>query len=157
MMKKIQASMDGTGLKIAIVLGRVNDLIGNALLRGAQECLTRHGVKESDIQVMTVPGAFEMPLALQALAKTKKYDALIALGAVIRGATPHFDYVAGEAAKGIASVALNFAIPVGFGLLTCDSLEQAMDRAGGKCGNKGEDAARTAIEMATLLRAVTRL
>lgn len=156
-MKKTQASMDGTGLKIAIVLGRFNDLIGNALLRGAQACLSRHGVKEDDIQVITVPGAFEMPLALQALAKAKKHDALIALGAVIRGATPHFDYVAGEAAKGIAATSLAFSIPIGFGLLTCNSLEQAMDRAGGKCGNKGEDAARTAIEMATLLRTVQRL
>lgn len=154
-MKKIETTMDGTGLKIAIVLGRFNDLVGDTLLRGAEGALLRYGVKEGDISVMRVPGAFEMPLALEVLAKGKKYDALIALGAVIRGATPHFEYVAGEACKGIAAVSMAHHIPIGFGLLTCDSLEQAMDRAGGKCGNKGEEAATTAIEMAKLLRAMT--
>lgn len=153
-MKEIKCKMDATGLTVAIVCGRFNDLIGERLVAGARETLVRHGVTDDHITLFTVPGAFEIPLALQALAESKKYEVLIALGAVIRGSTPHFDYVAGEASKGIAALSLKYNLPIGFGVLTCDTFEQALDRAGGKAGNKGADAAVSAIEMALLLKKV---
>lgn len=153
-MKEIKASLDASVLRVAIVCSRFNDLIGERLIKGAHETLLRHGAKDENIQLVMVPGAFELPLALKKLAETGRYDALIALGAVIRGATPHFDYVAGVAAKGIGAVALSQNIPIAFGLLTCDSVEQALDRAGLKVGNKGVDAALSAIEMANFMKTV---
>lgn len=139
------------GLKFAIVVGRFNEFIGGKLLEGAKDALVRHGVNENDIDIVWAPGAYEIPLVSKRLAKTGKYDAIICLGAVIRGATPHFDYVSGEVAKGIAQVSLDENLPVIFGVLTTDTIEQAIERAGTKAGNKGADAAITAIEMANLL------
>jgi 6,7-dimethyl-8-ribityllumazine synthase len=143
-------SLDAKGLKFAIVVARFNAFITDRLLAGAQDALTRSGADPGD--VVRVPGSWELPLTVQALAKQRRYDAIIALGAVIRGDTPHFDYVAGEAASGLARVSLDSGIPVAFGVLTTNTVEQAMDRAGGNSGNKGFDAAMTAIEMARLLR-----
>ncbi len=140
------------GLKVGIVVGRFNEFIGSKLLGGALDGLKRHGVEENDIEVVWVPGAFEIPLAAKKMAKSEKYDAVICLGAVIRGSTPHFDYVCAEVSKGIAQVSLSTEKPVIFGVLTTDSIEQAIERAGTKSGNKGYDAAVTAIEMANLLR-----
>lgn len=140
------------GAKFGIVLGRFNAFIGERLLEGAIDTLTRHGAKDSDIAVMRVPGAFEIPLAAQRMARSKKYDAIIALGVVIRGGTPHFEYVAGEVTKGLSAVSLNEDLPVTFGVLTVDSIEQAIERAGTKAGNKGSEAAITAIEMVNLLK-----
>lgn len=140
------------GLKVGIVVGRFNEFIGSKLLGGALDGLKRHGVEENDIEVAWVPGAFEIPLAAKKMAKSEKYDAVICLGAVIRGSTPHFDYVCAEVSKGIAQVSLSTEKPVIFGVLTTDSIEQAIERAGTKSGNKGYDAAVTAIEMANLLR-----
>ncbi|WP_251551829.1 6,7-dimethyl-8-ribityllumazine synthase [Neobacillus muris] len=142
----------GTGLKIGIVAGRFNEFITSKLLGGAQDALKRHGVNEEDVDVAWVPGAFEIPLIAQKMAKSQKYDAIITLGTVIRGATPHFDYVCNEAAKGVSAASLNSGVPVAFGILTTDSIEQAIERAGTKAGNKGWDAATTAIEMANLCR-----
>jgi 6,7-dimethyl-8-ribityllumazine synthase len=150
--KSIEGELIARGARFGIVLGRFNGFIGERLLEGALDTLTRHGVEASQIEVVRVPGAFEMPLALKTLAASKNYDALIALGAVIRGATPHFDYVAGECAKGLAQVMMQFDIPVAFGVLTVDSIEQAIERAGTKAGNKGVDAALSVIEMVNLLR-----
>lgn len=138
--------------KFCIILARFNDFIGAKLLSGAIDELKRHGVKEENIEVVRVPGAFEIPVIAQKTAVSKKYSAIIALGAVIKGATPHFDYVSNEVAKGIAQVSLNTGIPVSFGILTTDNIEQAIERAGTKAGNKGSDAARTAIEMANLIK-----
>ena len=138
--------------KFCIILARFNDFIGAKLLSGAIDELKRHGVKEENIEVIRVPGAFEIPVIAQKTAQTKKYSAIITLGAVIKGATPHFDYVSNEVAKGIAQVSLNTGIPVTFGVLTTDNIEQAIERAGTKAGNKGSDAARTAIEMANLVK-----
>lgn len=140
------------GLKIAIVVGRFNEFISSKLLGGALDGLRRHGVKEGDVDVAWVPGAFEIPLVAKKLAKSDKYDAVICLGAVIKGSTPHFDYVCAEVSKGVASVSLSTEKPVIFGVLTTDSIEQAIERAGTKAGNKGYDAAVTAIEMANLLK-----
>lgn len=140
------------GLKVGIVVGRFNEFIGSKLLGGALDGLKRHGVAENDIEIAWVPGAFEIPLAAKKMAKSDKYDAVICLGAVIRGSTPHFDYVCAEVSKGIAQVSLSTEKPVIFGVLTTDSIEQAIERAGTKSGNKGYDAAVTAIEMANLLR-----
>ena len=140
--------------KFCIILARFNDFIGAKLLSGAIDELKRHGVKEENIEVIRVPGAFEIPVIAQKTAQTKKYSAIITLGAVIKGATPHFDYVSNEVAKGIAQVSLNTGIPVTFGVLTTDNIEQAIERAGTKAGNKGSDAARTAIEMANLVKIV---
>ena len=142
------------GLKFAIVISRFNELISSKLLGGAIDGLVRHGADESAIEVSWVPGAFEIPLVAKKLALTQKFDALICLGAVIRGATPHFDYVASEMSKGIAKVSLDTGIPVSFGVLTTDTIEQAIERAGTKVGNKGYDAAVTAIEMANLLKII---
>jgi len=146
--------LKGEGLRIAIVVSRFNEFISSKLLSGAWDCLTRHGVNEHDIDVAWVPGAMEIPLVAQKLAGTEKYDAVICLGAVIRGSTPHFDYVAAEAAKGVARVGLKAGIPVIFGVLTTDSIEQAVERAGTKAGNKGWDAAVSALEMANLLHSL---
>jgi 6,7-dimethyl-8-ribityllumazine synthase len=150
--KRFSANLVGTGLRMAIVSSRWNDFMGSKLLEGAQDALARHGVAESDIDVALVPGSFELPVAAQKMAQSGRYDAVICLGVVIRGATPHFDYVAGEAAKGIAQVGLQSGIPVTFGVVTVDNLEQAIERAGSKAGNKGVEAALAAIEMANLLR-----
>ena len=138
------------GDKFCIILARFNDFIGAKLLSGAIDELKRHGVKEDNIDVVRVPGAFEIPIIAQKFASSKKYNAIITLGAVIKGATPHFDYVSNEVAKGIAQVSLNTGIPVTFGVLTTENIEQAIERAGTKSGNKGSDAALTAIEMMNL-------
>ena len=140
--------------KFCIILARFNDFIGAKLLSGAIDELKRHGVKEENIDIIRVPGAFEIPVIAQKVASSKKYNAVITLGAVIKGATPHFEYVSNEVAKGIAQVSLNTGIPVTFGVLTTDNIEQAIERAGTKAGNKGSDAARTAIEMSNLLKMV---
>ncbi len=140
-----------TGKKFAIVVARFNAFITEKLLEGAKDTLKRHGVNDADVTVVWVPGAFELPVVVKRLAEVKKHDAVIALGCVIRGATAHFDYVAGEAAKGIGHAALTTGTPVIFGVLTTDSIEQAIERAGTKAGNKGVDAAMAAIEMADLL------
>jgi len=142
------------GSRFGIVVGRFNDFISERLLAAAIDTLRRHGVTESDITVAWAPGAFELPLAAKRLAASGRVDALIALGCVIRGATPHFDFVAGECAKGLSSVALGSGLPVAFGVLTVDSIEQAIERAGTKAGNKGADAALSALEMVNLLAAI---
>ncbi|WP_017416332.1 6,7-dimethyl-8-ribityllumazine synthase [Clostridium tunisiense] len=151
-MKIYQGKLVAQGLKIGIIVGRFNEFIGGKLLSGAIDGLVRHGVEENAIEVSWVPGAFEIPLVAKKMAKSQKYDAVICLGAVIRGATPHFDYVSSEVTKGVASVSLETEVPVIFGVLTTDSIEQAIERAGTKAGNKGYDAAVTAIEMANLLK-----
>lgn len=150
--KMVEGNLVGEGLKIGIVVSRFNDLITKSLLSGACETIRRQGVKEEHIDIVWVPGAFEIPLAAKKLAKNPDYDAVITLGAVIRGATPHFDYVCNEAAKGVASIALEFEKPVAFGVLTTDTIEQAIERAGTKAGNKGAEAALAAIEMVNILR-----
>jgi 6,7-dimethyl-8-ribityllumazine synthase len=144
------------GEKFAIIVSRFNDFIGSKLLEGAIDELTRHGVPESNVDIVKVPGAFEIPLIAKKLAESKNYNALIALGAIIKGSTPHFDYVSAELSKGIAHVSLETGIPVAFGVLTTDNLEQAIERAGTKSGNKGSDAAKTAIEMASLMKVLQR-
>lgn len=144
----------GKGLKIAIVISRFNEFITNKLLSGCLDALTRHEVNPDNIDIAWVPGAFELPMIAQKMVG-KGYDAVICLGAVIRGATPHFDYVASEVAKGVAQVGLNTGIPVIFGVITADTIEQAIERAGTKAGNKGVDAAVTAIEMANLLKSLS--
>lgn len=149
-----EGNLVGSGLKVGIVVGRFNEFITSKLLGGAQDALKRHGVSESDVDVAWVPGAFEIPLIAQKMANSKKYDAVITLGTVIRGATPHFDYVCNEVAKGVATISLNSGIPVSFGVLTTDSIQQAIERAGTKSGNKGWDAATAAIEMANLCRSI---
>ena len=152
MVRYIEGEPNASGLKIGIVVSRFNDFITSHLLSGALEALGQHGADEGDIEVVHVPGAFEIPMAAKKLCDAKKYDAVVCLGAVIRGATPHFDYVAGEAARGVATIAREAGIPVVFGVLTTDNVEQAVERAGGKSGNKGVDAALAAVEMATLYR-----
>ncbi|WP_202076851.1 6,7-dimethyl-8-ribityllumazine synthase [Caldalkalibacillus salinus] len=140
----------GTGLKVGIVVGRFNEFITSKLVGGAKDALIRHGIKEEDIAVAWVPGAFEIPFATKKMVQSGKYDAVITLGTVIRGATPHFDYVCNEVAKGVSTLSLQHDIPVVFGVLTTDTIEQAVERAGTKAGNKGWDAGVTAIEMANL-------
>ncbi len=152
MVRYVEGEPGASGLKIGIVVSRFNDFITSHLLSGALEALGQHGADEKDIEVVRVPGAFEIPMAAKKLCDAKKYDAVVCLGAVIRGATPHFDYVAGEAARGMATIAREAGIPVVFGVLTTDNVEQAVERAGGKSGNKGVDAALAAVEMATLYR-----
>jgi 6,7-dimethyl-8-ribityllumazine synthase len=149
-MKTIEGNLVGSNGKFAILVGRFNGFIVESLLDGALDTLKRHGVPEDSIEIIKVPGAFEMPIAAQRLASQNKYDAIIALGAVIRGGTPHFEYVAGECVKGLSQVSLNANIPVTFGVLTVDSIEQAIERAGTKAGNKGGEAAVTALEMVNL-------
>ncbi len=153
-MKVYEGNLIAEGLKFGIIVGRFNEFIGGKLLDGALDALKRHGVKEEDIELTWVPGAFEMPLVAKKMAKTKKYDGVICLGAVIRGSTPHFDFVSSEVSKGIANVSLETELPVIFGVLTTDSIEQAIERAGTKAGNKGYDAAVTAIEMANVLKEI---
>jgi 6,7-dimethyl-8-ribityllumazine synthase len=138
--------------KFAMVVGRFNSFVVESLLEGAVDALVRQGIPESDIEIYRVPGAFEMPVAVQRVAKTGKFDAIVALGAVIRGGTPHFEYVAGECVKGISSVSLEYNLPVAFGVLTVDSIEQAIERSGTKAGNKGAEAAMSALEMLTLFK-----
>ena len=151
-MKVLEGNLVAEGLKIGIVAARFNEFIVSKLIGGAEDALKRHGVREEDIELAWVPGAFEIPLIAQKMANSKKYDAVICLGAVIKGSTSHYDYVCAEVSKGIATVSLNSNIPVMFGVLTTDSIEQAIERAGTKAGNKGYDAAVTAIEMANLLK-----
>jgi len=151
-MKKFEGELQAEGLKFAIVVSRFNDFITNKLLDGAVDALVRHGSSEKNIDVIKVPGAFEIPLVAKIVAEKKSYDAVICLGTVIRGATPHFDYVAGEAAKGIATASMETGTPIAFGVITSDNIEQAVERAGSKSGNKGWDAAMVAIEMAQLLK-----
>lgn len=149
-----EGTLIASGLRFAVVLSRFNSLIGDRLLEGALDTLRRHGAAEDDITLARVPGAFEIPLAASELAKTGTFDAVICLGAVIRGATAHFDYVAGPMASGLASLAVQTGVPVLFGVLTTDTIEQALERAGTKAGNKGADVAAAAIEMANLLRTI---
>lgn len=149
-----EGNLIGSELKVGIVVGRFNEFIVNKLLGGAMDGLKRHGVPEESVDVAYVPGAFEIPLIAKKLAESKKYDAVICLGAVIKGSTPHFDYVCAESSKGIASVSLNTGVPVIFGVLTTDNIEQAIERAGTKAGNKGYDAAVSAIEMANLIKGI---
>ncbi|ULL15514.1 6,7-dimethyl-8-ribityllumazine synthase [Paenibacillus sp. H1-7] len=152
MAKVYEGHLVSTGLKYGIVVGRFNEFITSKLLGGALDALKRHGVQEDEIEIAWVPGAFEISLIAQKLAESGKYDAVITLGAVIRGSTPHFDYVCNEAAKGVAAISLKTGIPTIFGVLTTDSIEQAVERAGTKAGNKGWEAATTAIEMANLTK-----
>jgi len=150
MAKDIQGNLEGKGRKFAVVVSRFNELFSGKLLEGAKDCLSRHGVKADSIDVIWVPGSFEIPAVARRLAEGKKHDAVICLGAVIRGGTPHFEYIASEATKGVAQVALNAEMPVVMGVITCDTLEQAMERSGTKAGNKGYQAAEAALEMADL-------
>lgn len=154
MYKEINGDLRVEGKRFAIVLSRFNDLIGGKLLEGSLDCLKRHGTKEEDVTVVRVPGAFEIPLTASKLAETGRFDAVITLGAVIRGSTPHFDYVAAEASKGIASASMKSGVPIIFGVLTTDTIEQAVERAGTKGGNKGWDAALSAIELLDLARQI---
>lgn len=152
MTKIIEGNLVGTDLNIGIVASRFNELITSKLISGAKDALIRHGVDENNITLVWVPGAFEIPLAAKKLAEKKEFDAIISLGCVIRGATPHFDYVCNEVAKGVATASLDTGVPIAFGVLTTDTIEQAIERAGTKAGNKGFEAAVTAIEMANLFR-----
>ena len=152
MPKTLEGKISAEGLRFAIIVSRFNDFISSKLVEGAMDALNRHGASEEKISLVKVPGSFEIPLVAKRLAETGKFDGIICLGAVIRGATPHFDYVAAEVSKGIATVALETKTPVTFGVLTTDSLEQAIERAGAKSGNKGWDAAMAAMEMVNLLR-----
>ena len=152
MSKLFEGALLGKGLKFGVVASRFNEFFTRKLLEGAQDALLRHGVSEEDIDIAWVPGSFEIPLVARTLALSKRYDAVICLGAVIRGATPHFEYIASEVTKGIAKVGLETGLPVSYGVITTDTLEQAIERAGTKAGNKGFDAAVNAIEMANLLR-----
>ena len=153
--KQFEGKLLGQGLKFGLVVSRFNEFITNKLLSGAKDALLRHGVSEGDIDIAWVPGAFEIPLVAKKLAQTKNYNAIICLGAVIRGGTPHFEYIAAEVTKGIAVVGLESGLPVLNGVITTDTLEQAIERAGTKAGNKGFDAAVNAIEMANLMRGVS--
>lgn len=152
MVKVYEGHLVGRGLRFGIVVSRFNELITNKLLSGALDGLKRHGVAEDDVEVAWVPGSFEIPFAADRMASLKKYDAIITLGAVIRGATPHFDYVSNEVSKGVASLSLKHGLPIIFGVLTVDTIEQAVERAGTKAGNKGYEAAVSAIETANLCR-----
>ena len=153
-MKTYEGQIVAGNEKFCIILSRFNDFIGSKLLSGALDELKRHGVSDDNIDIVKVPGAFEIPVTAQKFAQTGKYNAIITLGAVIRGATAHFDYVSAEVSKGIAQVSLQTGIPVIFGVLTTDNIEQAIERAGTKAGNKGSDAAKSAIEMANLLKLI---
>ena len=152
MNKHFEGVLLGKGLKFGVVVTRFNEFITKKLLEGAQDALLRHGVSEEDIDIAWVPGSFEIPLVAKKLAQTKRYDAVICLGAVVRGGTPHFEYIAAEVTKGIAQIGLETGLPVTYGVITADTLEQAIERAGTKAGNKGFDAAVDAIEMANLLK-----
>jgi 6,7-dimethyl-8-ribityllumazine synthase len=152
--KIFEGALRAEGFKYAIVVSRFNDFLTDKLLEGALDCLTRHGAADTAVSVVKVPGAFEIPYVASRLAKTGKYDAVICLGAIIRGDTPHFDYIAAEASKGIAKIALESGLPVIFGIVTADTLEQAVERSGTKAGNKGWDAAETAIELVNLYKKI---
>lgn len=154
-MSTYEGSLVATGLKFGIVVARFNELLSSRLLAGAIDALVRHGVAESDIDSAWVPGAFEVPLVAGKLASSGKYDAVIALGVVIRGGTPHFEYVSAEVSKGVAKIQLDTGVPVAFGVITADTIEQAVERAGTKAGNKGWEAAEAAIEMANLMKAMS--
>ena len=156
MSRSYEGTLLGEGLKFGIVLSRFNEFITTRLLAGAQDALVRHGVKEDDIEIAWTPGSFEIPLIAKKMAESGKYAAIICLGAVIRGGTPHFEYIAAEVTKGIAQVGLQTGMPVIYGVITADTLEQAIERAGTKMGNAGSDAAVSAIEMANLTRSITR-
>lgn len=151
-MRSIEGQLVSRDTRFAIVAARFNELIVRPLIQGAADALMRHGASEADIHIIRVPGAFELPLVARRLARLRRYDAIVAVGAVIRGQTPHFDFVCTECAAGLNRVSLEFEMPVGFGVLTCNTVDQAMDRAGGKAGNKGADAALAALEMVNLLR-----
>jgi 6,7-dimethyl-8-ribityllumazine synthase len=156
MKKVVEGHLIGTGLKLAIVVARFNEFITGKLLTGAEDALKRHGVKEENVTIFWVPGAFEIPLTAQKIVEKDEYDAVITLGTVIRGATPHFDFVGNEVAKGVAAVGMQTGVPVVFGVLTTDTIEQAIERAGTKAGNKGHEAAVTAIELADLYRKIAK-
>jgi len=151
-MKIIEGELQAKGLKFGIVISRFNEFITSKLLDGAKDALVRHGAKEDDIDVAKVPGSFEIPMIAKKMAAKGVYNAIICLGTVIRGATPHFEYISAEVSKGIASASMETGVPIAFGIITCDTIEQAVERAGTKSGNKGWDAAMTAIEMAQLLK-----
>jgi 6,7-dimethyl-8-ribityllumazine synthase len=153
-MKVFEGELQAKGLKFGIVISRFNEFITGKLLDGAKDALLRHGAKEDDIDIVKVPGAFEIPVIAKKMAAKGLYNAVICLGTVIRGATPHFDYIAAEVSKGIAQVSMETGVPVAFGVLTCETIEQAVERAGTKSGNKGWDAAITAIEMAQLMKKI---
>ena len=152
--RQFEGVLLGKGLKFGLVVSRFNEFISKKLVEGAQDALLRHGVNQEDIEIAWVPGSFEIPLIAKKLAQTKRYDAVICLGAVIRGGTPHFEYIAAEVSKGIAKVALDTGLPVIYGVITPDTLEQAIERAGTKRGNKGFEAAMSAIEMANLVKSI---
>ncbi len=154
MSKHFEGKLLGEGLRFGLVISRFNEFISKKLLEGAQDALLRHGVREDDIEIAWTPGSFEIPLIAKKLAQTKQYDAVVCLAAVVRGGTPHFEYIAAEVTKGIAKVGLDAELPVIYGIITADTLEQAIERAGAKAGNKGFDAATSAIEMANLLRGI---
>lgn len=154
MSKSYEGNLLGKGLKFGLVVSRFNEFFSKKLLEGAQDALLRHGVNETDIEIAWTPGSFEIPLIAQKMAQSKKYNAVICLGAVIRGGTPHFDYIAAEVTKGIAKINMDTGVPVIYGVITTDTLEQAIERSGTKSGNKGFDAAVSAIEMANLVKAL---
>ena len=156
MSKSYEGTLLGEGLKFGVVISRFNEFITARLLEGAQDALARHGVKVDDVEIAWLPGSFEIPLIAKKMAQTGKYSAIICLGAVIRGGTPHFEYIAAEVTKGIANVGLETGVPVIYGVVTADTLEQAIERAGTKLGNAGFQAAVSAIEMANLMRAITQ-
>lgn len=151
-MTTYEGNLIGTGLKVGIVASRFNELLSSRLVSGAQDALERHGVDKKSVDIAWVPGAFEIPLIAKRMADSGRYDAVVCLGAIIRGGTPHFEYVAAEASKGIAKAGMDAGVPVVFGIITADTIEQAVERAGTKAGNKGWDAALSAIEMANLLK-----
>ena len=151
-MKIIEGELQAKGLKFGIVISRFNDFITSKLLEGAKDALLRHGAKEDDIDVVKVPGSFEIPIVAKKMALKQMYNAIICLGTVIRGATPHFEYISAEVSKGIASASMDTGVPIAFGVITCETIEQAVERAGTKSGNKGWDAAITAIEMAQIMK-----
>ena len=153
-MKPIEGKLIGTGKKFAIILSRFNEFVGDSLLKSANDCLVKHGVNENSIDIIKVPGAFEIPVTADRLASKKKYDAIICLGVIIRGATPHFEYVASATSNGVSQVSQKYSLPVIFGVLTTDTIEQAIERAGTKAGNKGWDSALTALEMADLFKLI---
>jgi 6,7-dimethyl-8-ribityllumazine synthase len=153
-MKIIEGELQAKGLRFGIVISRFNEFITSKLLDGAKDALLRHGAKEEDIDVVKVPGAFEIPMVAKKMALKGTYHAVLCLGTVIRGATPHFDYIAAEVSKGIATASMDTGVPIAFGVITCDTIEQAVERAGSKSGNKGWDAAITAIEMAQLVKKI---
>lgn len=154
MPKIIEGKLDAKGLRVGLLVSRFNSFISDRLVEGAIDALLRHGAEKEDINIVRVPGAFEIPPAAKKMAESGRFDAIVCLGAVIRGATPHFDYVSAEVSKGVASISMDAGIPVAFGVLTTDTIEQAIERAGSKAGNKGFDAAMAAVEMANLYKAL---